>query len=1153
VPFERPDWLPTKDTAPATETEAAVLRFWKENRVFEKSLEASEGRPPFVFYEGPPTANGRPHPGHVLTRVVKDLFPRYRTMTGFHVPRKAGWDTHGLPVEIEVEKELGLRSKEDIEKYGVESFVRKCMESVFRYTRDWEELTDRIGFWIDLSEAYVTYTREYVESVWWALAELWKKERLYRGHKIVPWCPRCGTALSSHEVGWGYRTVDDPSITVKFRVTKMPDGSAPAEPTYLLAWTTTPWTLLSNAALAVKPDATYVWVKEGGDTYILGRDRAEAVLGPSEPPHHERASAGSALEGMEYEPLFPLPTEERLKVIGEKRAHYVVTGEFVTLTEGTGVVHIAPAFGADDYEVGKKRGLPMICRVDARGHMTPDTGPFAGRFAKDVDADIFANLKQRELLVPGSRLKGPPHDYPFCWRCESPLLYYPRAGWFIRTTAFRDRMLELNRRIAWYPGHIREGRFGNFLKDNVDWALSRERYWGTPLPIWRCRSCGYTEAVASYEELAAKDEVEGLDAFDEAKRKDPSLDENLRVHKPYIDAVRYACPVCSSRAERVPEVIDCWFDSGAMPFAQWGYPGAGREAFEAAFPADFISEAIDQTRGWFYSLLAISALLFDREPYRTCIVLGHVCDEKGFKMSKSKGNYVEPGEILDSQGADALRWYFLSANQPWTSVRFSQRAVQMAAKDFLVKLRNCFSFFKIYARIDGFDPADGGGPVTDARPSSWGDRAGRRPVAERAPLDRWILGELAATVAAVRDSMDRYDPYAASQALSAFVESLSNWYLRRSRSRFWGPGKGAGMSEDKLDAYWTLYEALVSTTLLVAPFTPFAAEELYQVLVRSAWPGSAPESVHLCEYPAVDDFPREGELARAMSLAREASALGRAARAQAKIKVRTPLSEATVVAPDAGDARLLAGLVDVVADELNVKQVAVASHDPPEVRFQVRPNFRVLGPRLGSKVKDVTAALATVDGATVRREMAISGEYALRVGKDRRTGKAIAFRGEDLPASPTTPIECYKLAPGDLDVRAEAAEGYSATSGQRLVVLLDARIDERLRNEGRRRELVSLIQAVRKEMELPYESRISVRGTAPSQLVQAFKEDEDYIRNETLATQLVFAPGGPRDLAAGPTDTVKCFRMDDGDVTVAVKRQGQDDAAGNCGDTTAGR
>ncbi|MHC4200359.1 MAG: isoleucine--tRNA ligase, partial [Planctomycetota bacterium] len=661
--FERPDWLPGKRSA--VETERAVGEFWRTFRIFEKSLEQGAGRPTFVFYEGPPTANGRPHPGHVLTRVVKDVFPRYRTMTGMNVPRKAGWDTHGLPVEIEVEKELGLSSKEDIEKFGVEPFVKKCMESVFRYTRDWEDLTERIGFWVDLGDAYVTYRREYVESVWWALAELWKKKLLYQGHKIVPWCPRCGTALSSHEVGWGYKTVDDPSVTIKFRVTKLADGSPAPDGLYLLAWTTTPWTLLSNAALAVKPEAEYVHVKRDGDTLVLAATRVEAVLG--EGATVEKTMKGADLAGIEYEPLFPVDVE--------KPAWRVVVADFVTLDDGTGIVHMAPAFGADDQLVGREHDLPMICRVDPRGIIVDDaegTKAFAGRFCKDADADIMRDLDGRGLLVDRGTLR---HEYPHCWRCESPLLYYPRAGWFIRTTEFRDRMLEHNSGITWFPAHIREGRFGNFLRDNIDWALSRERYWGTPLPIWKCEACSFTEAVAGLEELRAKD-AEGFEVFEEARKKEPGLEENLAIHKPYIDAVTYPCPRCSRIMRRVSEVIDCWFDSGAMPFAQWGYPHleGSKEKLAAALPADFISEAIDQTRGWFYSLLAISTMLpgelgFGKAPYRNCVVLGLVCDDKGAKMSKSKGNYVEPAVMLDKQGADAMRWYFLSANQPWTSVR----------------------------------------------------------------------------------------------------------------------------------------------------------------------------------------------------------------------------------------------------------------------------------------------------------------------------------------------------------------------------------------------------------------------------------------------------------------------------------------------------
>ena len=1102
--FERPSWLPPENEPGSIAAETAILRFWRENGIFRKSLELREGRPRFVFYEGPPTANGRPHPGHVLTRVMKDVFPRYRTMTGWHVPRKAGWDTHGLPVEIEVEKELGLHSKEDIERYGVEPFVKKCMDSVFRYTRDWEELTERIGFWVDLGDAYVTYRREYVESVWWAVKRLWEKGLLYRGHKIVPWCPRCGTALSSHEVGWGYKEVGDPSVVVKFRVTRMPDGSRPAGQAYLLAWTTTPWTLLSNVALAVRPDAIYEAYRHpeltAGELWIAAeerwRDLAPARSGSGCAP--EWKLKGAELSGCEYEPLYMPPAE----MLEGKRAHYVVAAEFVGLDEGTGIVHIAPAFGAEDSELGREHDLPVVTRVDPQGRMTADTGPaFAGKFCKEADKDIIRDLKERGLLVRHETLR---HEYPFCWRCDTPLLYYPREAWFIRTTRFRERMLELNGRIGWFPGHIREGRFGNFLRDNVDWALSRERYWGTPLNLWRCERCGHIEAAEGLDWLRTRPGASGFELFEEARRRDPSLSEHLAIHKPYIDAVTYSCAKCGSTARRASEVLDCWFDSGSMPFAQWGYPArpGSRERFERAFPADFISEAIDQTRGWFYSLHAISTMLFDAEAFKNCIVLGHVCDEKGAKMSKSKGNYVEPKSILDSQGADALRWYFLSGVQPWNSLRFSERAVAMASKDFLIKLRNVFQFFLIYARIDGFDPARGGGPgIASARPSTWGARAGRRPPAERSALDRWILGEIALTIRTVREALDAYDSYRASQALAELVEGLSNWYLRRSRNRFWG----SGLEQDKLDAYWTLFETMSTIALLVAPFTPFVAEEMYQRLVRAAWPASAPASVHLDEYPSPEEFPVDERLARGMALAREAAALGRAARAEAKLRVRMPLSEAIAVAPDSRDAELLAELAGIVSDELNAKRLWVARRDPKQVRFTVKPDYKRLGPRLGAKLRELEKVLASLDGAEVRKALRETGRLAVEISGER-----------------------LELEREDLELRAEAAPGYAASSGQNLVVILNTELTEELRLEGLAREVVSRIQAMRKDMGLPYEARIETWIGGSERVREAVARNSAYVAGETLSARLLDSPP--------PMTPVERAELDGEQVEIAVRR-----------------
>ena len=1035
------------------ETELRILRFWRENGVFQKTLEQGRARPEFVFYEGPPTANGTPHPGHVLTRVIKDVFPRYKTMTGFHVPRKAGWDTHGLPVEIEVEKELDLADKEAVERYGVEPFVRKCMESVWKYKKAWEDLTDRIGFWIDLGQAYVTYTTDYIESVWWALSEIHKKGLLYRGHKIVPWCPRCGTVLSSHELGWGYRSVQDPSLTVRFRLKADPKTS-------FLAWTTTPWTLLSNAALSVHPGFDYAFAEKGGETFILAKDLVEQVLGQG--ARVKKVVKGRDLENEEYEPLFPF--------VRTKKAYLVVLGDFVTLEQGTGVVHTAPAFGADDHEVGKAYGLDVICLVDARGNFTEEAGRWKGRFVKEADESIVEDLDERGLLFSRGTMT---HDYPHCWRCSSPLLYYPRSAWFIRTTTFVERMLEKNARINWCPAHIRDGRFGNFLRDNVDWALSRERYWGTPLNIWTCAECGKERAPASKAEIVSIN-PRAFDAFEERRARDPSLNEHFAVHKPFIDEVTFPCE-CGGEMKRAPEVIDCWFDSGAMPFAQFGWPHAGKEEFKRAFPADFISEAIDQTRGWFYSLVAIGAVLFNREPFKNCIVLGLVCDERGEKMSKSKGNYLDPSVVLDSQGADALRWYFCSANQPWTFVRFSEKAVALAQKDFLVKLRNIYSFFSIYANIDGFEPGEEVNSVEEASPDELSGASTRRAVDERGTLDRWILSELSAATARVKESLDSYDIHSAAQALFGFADDLSNWYVRRSRDRFWKSVKDA----DKFDAYWTLYECMVAVSKLIAPFTPFYAEDLYGKLVRSQWK-DARESVHMCGYPKADDFPVEEKLSRLMRQAREVASLGREARAKRTIRVRQPRLEAQVISTAMSTQELVVKVGELVADELNVKKLEFREDAGGLVSFEIKPNYRALGPKFGSRMPEITEALASLDANEVRAKVA------------RGESVRISAAGEDID-----------LSPDELDIRVEPREGYTASASARTVVVLDTRITEELRLEGFARELVSKIQGMRRELDLPYEARIVTHLSGDEYVDEVLRSQGEYIRRETLTKRFV--------------------------------------------------
>jgi isoleucyl-tRNA synthetase len=1054
--------------------EARILQFWKEREVFRKSLAQRAGAPRFVFYEGPPTANGRPHPGHVLTRVVKDLYPRYKTMCGCLVPRKAGWDTHGLPVEVEVEKELGIEGKPGIEKYGVEPFVHKCIESVFRYTADWERLTERIGFWLDLSDAYVTYHESYVESVWWALQQIHRQGLLVRGHKSVPWCPRCSTALSSHEVGWGYKEVTEESVFVGFR--------SKADPkTYFLAWTTTPWTLPSNAALAVKADAAYARVKVGDEFLILARDLVPQALGKI--PHEVVGTMpGADLVGQSYEPLFPYGDP------AGKRAFVVLAADFVSVavdpkgeSANTGIVHVAPGFGEDDYRLGRAEGLPVIQLVDPFGRFTPPT-PWAGRFIKDVDAEIVKDLAQRKLLLRSQQVT---HQYPFCWRCDAPLFYYARAGWFVRTTAIIDRIIANNRKVNWLPEHIREGRYGEFLATNVDWALSRERYWGTPLPVWVCEGCGAETVPASTAEVLAAN-PHAFDDFAAARERDPGLNRHLRVHKPWIDRVTLPCAKCGGTMRRVPEVIDCWFDAGAMPFAQFGYPRQGKDEFAKAFPADFIAEAIDQTRGWFYSLMAISTIVFPEaahpHPFKTCIVFGHVCDAHGKKMSKSLGNYVPPDQVLDTAGADALRWYFYSANLPWTSVRFDQAAVVNAHKEFVVRLRNVYSFFVIYANIDGFDPRRTPAPRLKDRPL----------------LDRWITSELHCTIEDVREALDAFNHYGAAGRLLALVDGLSNWYLRRSRDRFWKAEKDA----DKWAAYWTLYDVLVATAKLIAPFVPFFAEEMYQNLVRRADQG-APESVHLADYPKADPAAVDEVLGQQMDLVREVVALGRSARTAAKLRVRQPLAEAIVILSDRRRRSELAALQHLVLDELNVKALEFADLADEYVTHEVKPNFKRLGPKYGQKVQALAKALAAADPGAVTHALESEGRFKLLV------------EGEVLT-----------LDRGDVVVRLETRPHYAAAEGPAAAVVLTTDLTPDLIAEGLAREVVHHIQGLRGDLKLDYQARIRTTVAAPDSIRQACERFSEYLRRETLTSGLVFG---------APTGTAVTVKIDQADVTIGIE------------------
>jgi isoleucyl-tRNA synthetase len=1113
--------------------EAAIAAWWRERGTYERSLERRRGAPRFVFFEGPPTANGLPHPGHCLTRTIKDLYPRYRTMRGQFCERKAGWDTHGLPVEVEVCKELGIHSKAEIEAFGVEPFIHKCQQSVWRYMKEWETLTERIGFWIDLSEAYVTYHRSFVESVWWALAELFDRGLLYQGHKIVWWWAQGGTALSSGEVGQGYKEVADPSVYVAFPLL---DHDGRPTPRSLVAWTTTPWTLPSNQFAAVRADLEYVVLREAGvaegPEYVVAEPLA-AALGEKLKREFDVVERlpGSALVGRSYLPPFDTfrpagpPATAPLAAGGEEpMAWRVVAADFVTTDSGTGIVHIAPAFGEVDYTVlvaeqarfAAGAGPTLLNAVAPDGTFTDAFGMGSGRFVKDCDRDITRDLRARGLLVHQEQYV---HDYPFCWRADAdPLIQYPRQSWFVRTSQFREPMLANNARIDWLPEHIRDGRFGNFLETNVDWALSRERYWGTPLPIWVCEQTGKAEAIRSYADLLAKPGVAGADVFAKAKAVNPDLSDDLCVHKPYIDAVTYASPFAAgARMRRVTEVIDCWFDSGAMPFAQWGWPHAGHAEFAGQFPADFISEAIDQTRGWFYSQLAISTLLFGSDgaaplpagavpppaafphPFKTCIVLGHMLGEDGQKMSKSKRNYREPAEIFDKYGADALRWFFLAGQAPWTSIRYSERAIKESIPEFLLRLWNVYSFFVIYARIDGFDP----GALLDApglldHADLAGGR-GWRPVADRGELDRWMLSELNATAAAMSERMDAYDHFAAAQRLSALVDAVSNWFVRRSRDRFWAAGRADGGPEtnrEKLDAYWTLYETLLTVAKLAAPFVPFTTEAIWRNLAGAAFGAQAPESVHLTDFPAGDPALVDHDLVRRMAVVRDIASLGRAARATEKLRVRQPLQKVEVILADArpGDADWLSAHADLVCDELNVKQFEVCGEPDRYITRAILPDLKKLGPRLGKNLPQARDALAKANASALLAALAADGRAEVPL-----PGGGVA-----------------EITSDDILVRTTAKPGWAAAESPRAVVVIAKELTPELVAEGLVREVVHVIQTERKQLDLEFTDRIDlVFATESAELRTALERHRDYVAGETLAASIHF---GTPPAAAEPHD-----------------------------------
>ncbi|MBA61002.1 MAG: isoleucine--tRNA ligase [Planctomycetaceae bacterium] len=1089
--------LPNNPSFPSLEGE--ILARWKQDGVYQKSLQKRRDSERFVFYEGPPTANGMPHPGHCLTRSIKDLFPRYKTMRGFLCERKAGWDTHGLPVEVEVCKELGIHSKEEIEAYGVEPFIHRCQESVWRYMQQWEALTERLGFWVNLDDAYVTYHQSFVESVWWSLKNLFDRGLLYRGHKIVWWWAQGGTALSAGEVGQGYREVADPSVFVELPLLDNPEES-------LVIWTTTPWTLPSNQFTAIHVDLSYARVRdsETNRVLIVAESLVEKLAGQFKRELTvESTCSGSELLGLRYQPPFDYFYKDQGESSGElveggQQVHQwrVVAADFVTTDSGTGLVHMAPAFGEADYEIlvaeqqrfVEGQGPGLICAVGPDGKFTDVAGDYAGRWVKEADKDISRELRESgRLLLLDQYL----HDYPFCWRADDdPLIQYPRESWFIRTTDFRDDMLANNQQINWLPDHIKDGRFGNFLESNVDWALSRERFWGTPLPVWVCSETGQMEAIGSYQELLDKQGVLGEQVWENAKSANPDLSEHLKVHKPYIDAITYASPYAEGgRMERVSEVIDCWYDSGAMPFAQWGYPQQNEEQFKQQFPADFISEALDQTRGWFYSQLAISTMLFGTNarqgqaqdeyphPYRNCIVLGLMLGEDGRKMSKSKRNYREPNEIFDKYGADALRWYFFANQAPWTPIRYKEQSIKESIPEFLLRLWNVFSFFTIYANIDGFEPENllqgGAGELS---PEELRTAEGYRDVLKRGELDQWVLSELHSTIEDVVVRMDSYDNYGAALALNEFVDAMSNWYVRRSRDRFWAVEK---QSTDKLDAYWTLYECLVTLTKAIAPFVPFLSEYMWNTLA-GVFGERVPESVHLCDYPTAIRELENQELSARMATLREIASLGRSARMNEKLKVRQPLQKVEVVLGDVGWKQWLESHDALLREELNVKQIEYVTDADQYIDYLIQPNFKRLGPRVGKLIPQVKAILAQANGAELLSQLESDGMVSIEV-----EGETISLDSEDI------------------QVRLQAKDGWAAAQGKNSVVVLNTELTDELIREGYARDLIRMIQDRRKELGCEFTDRIDVAlATDSTLLAETLAEHGKTIAAETLADSI---------------------------------------------------
>ena len=1037
--------------------EKDVLDFWNKNKIFEKSLKEREGDPIYTFYDGPPTANGKPHIGHVLTRVIKDMIPRYRTMKGYEVPRKAGWDTHGLPVELEVEKKLGLNGKEQIEEYGIEPFIHECKESVWKYKGMWEDFSDKVGFWADMEHPYVTYDNDFIESEWWALKKIWEKGLLYKGFKIVPYCPRCGTPLSAQEVAQGYKTLKERSAIVRFK--------AKDEDAYYLAWTTTPWTLPSNLGLCVNPDEDYCKVKAAdGYTYYMAKALLDKVLG--ELGDEEKGvkayeiidtCKGKDLEYREYEPLFDYTGEAVAKQ--GKKAHYIICDDYVTMTDGTGIVHTAPAFGEDDNRVCRKYGMPFVQFVDSKGEMTKET-PYAGVFVKKADPMILKDLEEQGKLFSAPKFE---HEYPHCWRCDTPLIYYARESWFIQMTAVKEDLIRNNNTINWIPESIGKGRFGDWLENVQDWGISRNRYWGTPLNIWVCEDCGHMHSIGSIAEL---------------KEMSDNCPDNIELHRPYIDEVTVRCPKCGKVMKRVPEVIDCWFDSGSMPFAQHHYPFENEELFKQQFPAKFISEAVDQTRGWFYSLLAISTLLFNKAPYENVIVLGHVQDENGQKMSKSKGNAVDPFEALATYGADAIRWYFYINSAPWLPNRFHGKAVQEYSRRFMGTLWNTYAFYVLYAEIDGFDPT---------KYKLEYDKLGI--------MDKWLLSRLYSTIKAVDDNLANYKIPETARALDSFIDDCSNWYVRRSRDRFWAKGT----EQDKINAYMTLYTALSEFSKAAASMIPFMTEQIYQNIVRGV-DSSVPESIHLCDFPEVKTQWIIPELEENMKNLLDIVVMGRACRNAANIKNRQPLAKMYVKSGFALDKLY----VDVIEDELNIKEVCFTDDVEGFVSYSFKPQLKTVGPKFGKLVGGIRNALANVDGSAAMSELKTNGKLTLDI--DGNT---------------------VELAEEDLLIESAKVEGYISESNANITVVLDTNLTPELIAEGFVREIISKVQTMRKEAGFEVMDKIILYSMNNDKIARILADNKDQICSEVLANDIVLGE------AKG---YVKEWNINEEKVTMGVER-----------------